>query len=69
MKKIWPFSFYFLYFAAMASFLPFFVLFYQGLGFSGRADRLADRLAAIDYPGRFSFLDRASPMQSDGINW
>lgn len=35
MKKIWPFSFYFLYFAAIASLLPFFVLFYQGLGFSG----------------------------------
>jgi MFS transporter, PPP family, 3-phenylpropionic acid transporter len=35
MKKIWPFSFYFLYFAAFASLLPFFVLFYQRLGFNG----------------------------------
>jgi len=35
MKKIVPFSFYFLYFAAFASLLPFFVLFYQSLGFSG----------------------------------
>lgn len=35
MKKIWPFSFYFLYFTAFASLMPFFVLFYQGLGFSG----------------------------------
>jgi len=35
MKKIWPFSFYFLYFAAFATLLPFFVLFYQSLGFSG----------------------------------
>jgi PPP family 3-phenylpropionic acid transporter len=35
MRKIWPFSFYFLYFAALASVMPFFVLFYQGLGFSG----------------------------------
>jgi PPP family 3-phenylpropionic acid transporter len=35
MKKIWPFSFYFLYFAAFASFLPFIVLFYQKLAFSG----------------------------------
>src|SRR6266508_1728479 len=35
MKKIWPFSFYFLYFAAFASLMPFFVLFYQGRGFSG----------------------------------
>jgi MFS transporter, PPP family, 3-phenylpropionic acid transporter len=35
MKKIWPFTFYFLYFAAFASLMPFFVLFYQRLGFSG----------------------------------
>jgi PPP family 3-phenylpropionic acid transporter len=35
MKKIWPFSFYLLYFAAFASLLPFFVLFYQQLGFNG----------------------------------
>lgn len=35
MKRIWPFTFYFLYFAALASLLPFFVLFYQGLHFNG----------------------------------
>jgi MFS family permease len=35
MRKIWPFTFYFLYFAAFASLLPYFVLFYQSLGFSG----------------------------------
>lgn len=35
MKKIWPFSFYFLYFTAFASLMPFFVLFYQGRGFNG----------------------------------
>ena len=35
MKKIWPFSFYFLYFAAFAMLMPYFVLFYQSLGFSG----------------------------------
>ena len=35
MNKIWPFTFYFLYFAAFASLLPYFVLFYQGLGFNG----------------------------------
>src|SRR5688500_187919 len=35
MKKIWPFTFYFLYFSAFAALLPFFVLFYQGLGFNG----------------------------------
>jgi PPP family 3-phenylpropionic acid transporter len=35
MKRIWPFSFYFLYFAAFSSFVPFIVLFYQELHFSG----------------------------------
>ena len=35
MRKIWPFTFYFLYFAALSSAMPFFVLFYQGLGFNG----------------------------------
>ena len=35
MKKIWPFGFYLLYYASMASFLPFIVLFYQNLNFTG----------------------------------
>ena len=35
MKKIWPFSFYFLNYAAFAALLPFFVIFYQGLDFTG----------------------------------
>jgi PPP family 3-phenylpropionic acid transporter len=35
MSKIWPFTFYFLYFASLAALMPFFVLFYQQLGFSG----------------------------------
>jgi PPP family 3-phenylpropionic acid transporter len=35
MKKIWPFMFYFLYFAAFSALLPFFVLFYQELDFDG----------------------------------
>ena len=36
MKKMaWPFSFYLLYFAAFGSFMPFIVLFYRELGFSG----------------------------------
>lgn len=35
MRKIWPFTFYFLYFASLAALMPFFVLFYQRLGFSG----------------------------------
>jgi PPP family 3-phenylpropionic acid transporter len=35
MRKFWPFTFYFLYFAALSSLMPFFVLFYQRLGFGG----------------------------------
>ena len=35
MKKIYPFSFYLLYFGANACFLPYIVLYYQSLGFSG----------------------------------
>ena len=36
MKKLfYPFGFYFLFYAAMASFMPFIVLFYQQLNFSG----------------------------------
>jgi len=35
MKKIWPFSFYFLYFAAIASYSPYMVLYYQSVGLSG----------------------------------
>src|SRR5574341_440949 len=35
MKKIWPFSFYLLYFGAGACVFPYFVLYYQSLGFTG----------------------------------
>lgn len=35
MRKFWPFSFYFLFFAALAAYMPFLVIFYQQLGFSG----------------------------------
>jgi MFS transporter, PPP family, 3-phenylpropionic acid transporter len=34
-NKIWPFSFYFLYYAALAYFAPFIVLYYQELQFDG----------------------------------
>jgi PPP family 3-phenylpropionic acid transporter len=34
MKKIWPFTFYFLLFAGVAFSSPFIVLYYQGLGFT-----------------------------------
>jgi PPP family 3-phenylpropionic acid transporter len=35
MKKIYPFSFYMLYFGANACLFPYFVLYYQSLGFTG----------------------------------
>ncbi len=35
MRKIWPFGFNYLYFAAIAFSMPFLVLYYQGLGFGG----------------------------------
>ncbi len=35
MNKAYPFSLYFFYYAAMAAMMPFLVLFYQHLGFSG----------------------------------
>jgi len=35
MRKTWPFTFYFLLFAGIASVSPFLVLYYQGLGFTG----------------------------------
>ena len=35
MKKIWPFTFYFLYFVAFSSVMPYLVLFYQDLAFNG----------------------------------
>ncbi len=35
MRKAIPFSFYFLYFAAAAALIPFVVLYYQSLGFTG----------------------------------
>lgn len=35
MRKFWPFSFFFLMFAAVAAHMPFLVLYYQDLGFSG----------------------------------
>lgn len=34
-KKIWPFSFYFLFFAAIASIAPYIVLYYRSLQFNG----------------------------------
>lgn len=33
--KIWPFAYYFIYFAGLSAFIPYIVLYYQSLGFSG----------------------------------
>jgi PPP family 3-phenylpropionic acid transporter len=35
MRKIWPFSFYFVFFGAVAAFIPYLVLYYQSLSFTG----------------------------------
>lgn len=35
MRRFWPFSYYFLYFAALAAFAPYIVLYWQSLGFTG----------------------------------
>ena len=34
-NKVVPFSFFLLFFVAVAAFMPFMVLYYQALGFSG----------------------------------
>lgn len=35
MKKFWPFAFYFLFFAAVSSLIPYLALYYQQIGLSG----------------------------------
>lgn len=35
MKKFWPFAFYFLFFAAIASYSPYMVLYFQSIGLTG----------------------------------
>lgn len=35
MRKVWPFTYYFVFFAGMSSFIPYIVLYYQSIGFSG----------------------------------
>lgn len=47
MRKLWPFTFYFLLFAGLASVLPFIVLYYQGLGFSGTQIGLLTGIAPL----------------------
>lgn len=45
--RLWPFTFYFLLFAAVASSLPFFVLYYQELDFTGAQIGLLTGLAPL----------------------
>jgi PPP family 3-phenylpropionic acid transporter len=47
MRKVWPFTFNFLLFAAIASVSPFMVLYYQGLGFTGAQIGLLTGLAPL----------------------
>ena len=47
MKKIWPFSFYFLYFGATAWLMPYLILYYQSLGFSGTQIGLLSGLSPL----------------------
>lgn len=47
MRKAIPFAFYFLYFAAAVSLIPFIVLYYQRLGFSGAQIGLAAGMAPL----------------------
>lgn len=47
MRKPWPFTFYFLLFAAIASVSPFIVLYYQDLGFTGAQIGLLTGIAPL----------------------
>jgi MFS transporter, PPP family, 3-phenylpropionic acid transporter len=47
MKKIWPFSFYFLYFAATSALIPYLVLYYQEIGLSGAQTGILTGLAPL----------------------
>jgi PPP family 3-phenylpropionic acid transporter len=47
MRRFWPFTFYFLLFAGIASVSPFIVLYYQGLGFTGTQIGLLTGIAPL----------------------
>ena len=47
MKKIYPFSFYLLYFGAQACLFPYLVLYYQSLGFNGTQIGLLSALSPL----------------------
>ena len=70
MRKAYPFTFYFLYFAALACLAPFVVLFYQQLGFNGsQIGLLAGMAPLITLVARR--CGRDSPMRHDatGSSW
>jgi len=64
MKKIWPFSFYFLYFAAIATYGPYMVLYYRDLEFSGTQigilTSLPSLIAIISVPLWTGIADRTN---------
>jgi MFS family permease len=64
MRKAIPFAFYFLYFAAAAALVPFIVLYYQYLGFSGAQIGLlagmAPLIAMVGAPLWTNLADRTS---------
>lgn len=64
MKKIWPFSFYFLILAAAAAYRPYLVLYYQSLGFTGAQIGLlagiAPLITVISLPLVTGFADRTN---------
>jgi PPP family 3-phenylpropionic acid transporter len=62
MKKIWPFSFNFLFYAAMACLMPFLVLYFRQLGFTGfqigLLTGLSPLVSIIAIPFWTSFADK-----------
>lgn len=62
MRKIWPFSYYFLFFAGVASYHPYLVLYYQSLSFSGTQIGLlvgiAPLITLVSLPVVTRFADR-----------
>ena len=47
LKKIWPFGYYFAFFAGMSAFVPYIVLYYQTLDFSGTQIGLLVALSSL----------------------
>lgn len=64
MKKIWPFSFYFLILAGAAAYRPYLVLYYQSLSFTGAQIGLlagiAPLITVVSLPLVTGFADRTN---------